>query len=277
MFSLIIPTCIKTSIHLSQLYRCLESVRLFHKLNIIYLINDSDSEFNDMINNLCSNYYNIFIINSSCKGSADQQVFKVIIENNNHSDNDHFVILQDSMILNKMLDNVENINSIKFLWHFTNHRVHWNAIEEPITQFNIDNHIINHTDLIEYHLKNNYNYNKEFQNYAIDLLLNKKDNWCGCFGNCCITTKIFITEMNNKVNFINNFINCTNNRDRRVNESIFSLICHYYLKDINFEESYDGLYFDGYNTNTYSGEPTNYDNLTWCCKQSYISKISFNR
>ena len=40
-------------------------------------------------------------------------------------------------------DNIENIKDIKYLWHFTNHKLHWDIIYEAKTEFNIMNNIIN--------------------------------------------------------------------------------------------------------------------------------------
>ena len=61
-----------------------------------------------------------------------------------------------------------------------------------------------------------------------------------------------------------------------MNESIFSLICHYYVPQ-NYSDSYDGLYYDGFEVNKYRGLPTGFDYLYYCCKNKYISKISFER
>ena len=62
-----------------------------------------------------------------------------------------------------------------------------------------------------------------------------------------------------------------------MNESIFALFCHFLFTDINFNDSYDGLYYDGIHENKESGTPTGFDNLVWCRKKEYISKISFDR
>ena len=270
-FGFVIPTCCRKDIHFKQLLRCLDSIKKFHPNNHIILIDDSDENYN-LKNNFKDNEL-ILVQRSYKKGSADQQVFKIIL------DNDYFdkaIILQDSMILNKKLENIEEINNIQFIWHCTNHRIHWDIIKEPTTEENIGNNIITHTDLIHHCISCDYGDNKDFQKFAIKCL-NNKNNWCVIFGNCCIITKKIIKFIDNKTNFVNKFIDYTSNRQRRVNDSIFSLICHFCYPDINFSKSYDGLYYDGSKTNKYNGIDTGFDNLTWCCKNNYISKVSFNR
>ena len=80
MFSFIVSTCIKNTIHLNQLKRCIQSVILYHSDSHIYIINDSDESYLLEIQNLIKNNRNIFLVESKLKGSADQQVFKLITE-----------------------------------------------------------------------------------------------------------------------------------------------------------------------------------------------------
>ena len=273
MFSFIVSTCIKNTIHLNQLKRCIQSVILYHSDSHIYIINDSDESYLLEIQNLIKNNRNIFLVESKLKGSADQQVFKLITEIDDISS--HYIIIQDSMFLNQMFDNIDKINDVQFLWCFTNHRIDWDKIYEPTSNFNKSNKIITHTDLIRYNLINNYFEDKDFLIYALQSLINK-NSWVGCFGNCCIITKKCVEFLNNKINFCEKFVKNNTNRERRVNESIFALICHYFLPK-NYLLAYDGLYYDGISVNMYSNTPTGFDNLKYCCKKKYISKISFER
>ena len=260
MFGFIIPTCCKSKIHKSQLIRCIESIRKYYD-NIIILINDGDN-----IDNIKEKYKNLYIIESLNKGSADQQVFKVFQENELI---DKMIYIQDSMILNQKLPDIKNID-LQFIWHFTNHRKHWDIIIEPNSKNK------SHTEFIIECLDNYYINNKNFNLYAKKKLKNK-DDWCGSFGSCCIISKKYLKILNENVNFIDIFIEFNNNRLRRVNESIFSLICHYTFPNINFEKSLDGLYYDGITPPKNTNKLTNFDNLRWCCQKKYISKISFNR
>lgn len=269
MFGFIIPTCCKSQLHINQLVRCLTSIRNFYKNIPIILINDSEESFD--IYSMLKPYKNISIIKSCKKGSADQQVFKVFKETTLF---ETAVFIQDSMVLNKPFDNIINIIDIQFLWHFTNHRVHWDIIREPQTEYNIKNNITTHSSAIKHYLKKDYTINPEFNQYALDALSNK-NTWVGCFGSCCIITKKGLEKLCKTIDFTNIFVNYTDNRQRRVNESIFSLLCHYTFPDINFEDSYDGLYYDG---KTIKQERyTNFDGLKWCATHNYINKVSFNR
>lgn len=273
MISFIISTCIRNELHLNQLKRCISSIIFFHKDSNIYLIDDSDEEYNLIVKNTIINVNNITIIDSIKKGSADQQVFKVILNSNDQST--HYIIMQDSMFLNRMFNNIDSIDTIKFLWHFTNHIIDWDKIIEPQNDFNVANNIKTHTDLIKYNLINNYCEDAKFLQYSLDCLQNK-NKWVGCFGNCCIVTKKAIEILNKNTKFVDKFIYNNTNRERRMNESIFSIICHYYLPQ-EYKNSYDGLYYDGINVNKYSNVKTGFDELKYCCKNTYISKISFDR
>lgn len=273
-FGFIIPTCCREDVHLKQLKRCILSVRTYYPIIKIILINDSLDKYN--LYEFFKNDINIYIIKSYNKGSADQQVFKVLQDTELF---DTAIIMQDSMLLNIKLEGIDNVKDIQFIWHFTNHRLHWDIIKEPATQFNIQNNIISHTDLIKYDLITNYNDNDDFLKFALDKLNNKQE-WCGCFGSLCIINKLALKKMNDIIPFINLFVSAISNRNRRANESIFSLICYYTFTNINFEKSYDSLYYDGIKHNDndqYRGKSTGFDNLIWCAVHKYFSKISFDR
>ena len=272
-FGFIIPTCCRNKIHLNQLHRCINSIRRFYLNNNIILINDSIDYF-DLSKEFINDKF-IHIIKSYNNGSADQQIFKVFLETELF---DKVVFLQDSMILNKKLENIEKV-SFKFIWHFTNHRNQWDQLKEPICLYNTKNNIISHTDLIRHIVLRDYNDNKNFQKFCIENL-NKKNKWVGSFGSLCILNKKTLKQLNSEVNFIEKFLKYTSNRDRRANESIFSLISHYVFPENNFQESYDELYYDGINhggNKDLIGTNTGFDSLKWCAVHKYFSKVSFNR
>lgn len=274
-FGFIIPICIKNNFHFNQLKRCLRSIRIFYENIKIILIDDSNIQYTEHLKEYFKLDNNIVIKESLIKGSADQQIFKVLLETDLF---EKAVFIQDSMILNKKLEGIDEIN-LKFIWHFTNHRVHWDIIKEPNTEYNVNNNIITHSDLIRHNVLRDYKDNKYFQKYVINKLENKNE-WCGSIGSCCIIDKKTLNILNNNINFVDTFIKYTSNRNRRVNESIFPLICHFSFPEINFENSYDGLYFDGYNhggNRDKVGKNTGFDNLKWCSVHNFFSKISFNR
>lgn len=267
MFSFLIPSCLRNDIHKKQLERCIDSIRQFHDEKI-YIINDSDD---DLYYNEIGEKYNTIVVKSLHRGCAEKTCFKFISENSCFN---NYFIMHDSMILLEKLENVEMITNIKFLWHFTNHRIHWDNIIEERTEYNIKNNIVTHTDLLKHHIMRDYD--TEFQLFAIDYL-NNKDKWCGCMGFCCITNKKTILHMNSIVPFVEIFLKSSDRRNRVVNESIFSILCHFIFRETNFTDSYDGLYYDGITINIYHGQPTGFDNLRWNNKNKYIGKISFLR
>ena len=272
-FGFIIPTCCKSDIHYLQLLRCVSSIQQYHPDKSIILIDDSDISFHSKIRNFFKDNKQVIVETSLVQGSADQQTFKFLLNTNLFS---QAIMIQDSMILNKKLDNIEQIDKIKFIWSFTNHRLHWDIIQEPQTDFNSKNNIKTHTDLVKHCLKTFYNNNQDFLKFALNRL-EHKNLWIGCFGNLCIISRDSLIEMNNRINFVNTFVQFSDNRLRRANETIFSLICHYVFPEIDFEKSYDGLYYDGINVNEFANKECGFDNLVWCCKKNYLSKISFNR
>ena len=278
MYNFLIPSCIKNEIHERQLERCINSIRQFHSENIIYIINDSEKDKDDIYKKLSEKYTNLIVIESLYKGAGETLCFKFILENEKNGCDENYVILHDSMILNIPLTNIEMIQDLQFLWHFTNHIIHWDSIIEEQTEYNINNSIITHTDLLKHHIIRDYSFNETFTNFCIDLLINQC-KWCGCMGFCCITNKKSMQTINNTIPFIDIFLKLSNRnrRNRIVNESIFSIICHFIYQDTNFKNSYDGLYFDGYKCNNYAGIPCGFDNLQYLGRNNYIGKISFSR
>lgn len=273
MFNFIIPSCVKNYLHSNQLFRCINSIRRFHLENIIYIINDSDDDMDYLYNDITSKYNNIFIIKSQYRNRGELLCLKFILDNDN---NENYIVMHDSMLLLEPLINIESIKNIKFLWSFTNHILHWDNIIEDRTYYNITNNIYTHTDLLKDTIIKDYNMNSEFQKFAIDCLINK-NKWCGCMGLCYITNKKTIKKMNDSLPFVEIFLKKNDRRNRVVNESIFSIICHFFYKEENFYNSYDGLYYDGVNNPNNSNVSLGEDNLFFVCKNKYIGKISFLR
>lgn len=285
-FHFIITTSIRNELQSRQLIRCIDSIRKYHELNNIFIINDSDDSIDfldSFFNNLIQNYSNVKIFPSYNKGCGEQQVFKFILDCKDIDISDNVVYIHDGVIINKEFDHVNDIKDIKFIWHFTNHRPHWDIITYERTQYNIDNNIINHTDLINHYINKYYSDDqllgeeaKDFKQYALDLMINK-NKWVGCQGFMCIINKDSLIKMNNKINFNEIFLKFVTRIERVVNESIFSIICHYCYPDIDFSNSYDGLYYDGVYGPVRQGYETGFDNLKWFFTGNYMSKIGFGR
>tara|TARA_B110000858_G_C17793443_1_gene471133 strand:+ start:293 stop:1114 length:822 start_codon:yes stop_codon:yes gene_type:complete len=237
-FGFIIPVCIRDNGRKILFIECLKSIRRIYTDNYIILIDDGDWDLNEI--NEIKAMNNIHIVKSLYKGGGEFQCFYELIKTDKF---DKAIILKDGIILKKELPNTDNTN-LKWLWHFTNHRVHWDIIKEPVTEFTKNNNIVYHTDLLKYHIINNYSSNVGFQQFSLYYLKNK-GKWVGCCGGMCVIDKKTVHLIENKVKFIDNFNKSTTRRERMVNESIFSLLCHYCLPEILFKDSYEGLYYDG--------------------------------
>lgn len=274
-FGFIIPSYCSNEIHLFQLKRCINSIRKFHN-GIKIIIIDDYSEIN-LSKNL-SEYDNILILLSTIKSAGDMSTYKIFLDNPIFQ---KAVIMQDSMTLEKELD-IEKIDTISYLWYFTNHRLHWHIIEEPQNEYNIKKGIKVHDDAI-IDIINNYILNIKFKEFAQKIYFDK-NKWSGCFGCLSIIDYDFLKVLDEKTGIINLLLNFNNNRLRRVAESIFALAVKYVLGDEIFEKAYDGLYYDGINEpngritlNAKSlGLPIN-NIVNQVCKNTYFSKISFDR
>lgn len=274
-FIFIVTTCVINEIHKNQLTRCVSSIRNFHS-NKIYLINDSKSDHDDFLNNFVETNENIKLIPSYNKGCGEQQIFKFILDCDEINENDNVIYLHDSVIVKKEFDNIMDIKTLKFMWHFTNHRIHWDNIIEERTKYNIDNNIITHTDLIKHNLIKHYTSIPHFLNFALHMADNKH-KWVGCMGFMCVINKECLIKMNSVINFANIYLKFNTRRERIVNESTFSIICHYLLSNTNFEDSYDGLYYDGFVDNPGARKELDADDLKLLGENEYIKKISFAR
>jgi molybdopterin/thiamine biosynthesis adenylyltransferase len=191
--------------------------------------------------------------------SACNLVYTYLYENKYF---DTAIILQDSMFLNQPLPLTDlEKTEVMFLWHFTNHRVHWSSIKEPITDYNKAHNIFTHDDLILDAI-HSYSTKSEFVKYC-DMVYHQKHLWVGAFGFCSIIQTNFLEKLESVTDILNILINMNNNRQRRASESIFSLACNFTLGR-NLTNSFDGLYYDGigYNNNNVG---------------TYFSKISFGR
>ena len=58
----VVTACVSNELHKNQLTRCIDSIRKYHNNNMIYLINDSNSQQDDYIHALLSTYENIKLV-----------------------------------------------------------------------------------------------------------------------------------------------------------------------------------------------------------------------
>lgn len=254
-YGFLIASCIRENAHLLQLNHCIQSIREKHPNQKKVVVVDFTST-NELVQSAIVNNPDVLFELSTEMIPADMLLLDYYKKNNYFN---KAILLQDSMML-KTKFCVSDITDITYLWYFTNHRKHWHSINEPDTVYNKMHNIITHDDL-NMHVINTKIENPDFKEYCRDIYYNKNE-WCGCFGTCCIITYDFLNKLDKCTNIIQLQKQMTNNRLRRSIESIFALACQYVTRR-NMEYGYDGLYYDGDTGNSMEGH--------------IISKVSFDR
>ncbi len=275
-FGFVIPSYCSTDTHFLQLKRCLDSIIKFHPDKQIIVIDDySDIKLDEKL----KEYKNVKVIMSPVKSAGDMVTYKVFKGNPLFKKG---VIIQDSMVLEKELTNIMDIERIKYIWYFTNHRLHWHVVKEPQTDYNKEHGIRVHNDAVIDVIKR-FVTKEDFKEYALDMFMTK-DKWSGCFGCLSIVDYDFIETLNDKTGIVDLLMTMNDNRLRRVAESIFALSCQFILGEEVFETAYDGLYYDGKkipnNRRKINGSEIGFPNnvmVNQVCKNNYISKVSFDR
>jgi|LakMenEpi03Aug12_release.lakeMendotaPanAssembly.Ray.scaffolds.fasta_scaffold158303_2 hypothetical protein len=255
-FGFIIATCLRTNEHVNSLHECISSIQNFHPTNIIVVVVDFTSNEEYVSDSILKFPSVIFEVNTPSV-PADMLMLKYFKDKHYFS---KAITLQDSMKLTSKVD-ISKSSGLDYLWHFTNHRVHWHIIEEPQTEFNVQQNIRTHDDLVEFCVRTMIN-KKDFQEYC-NTIYRKKELWSGCFGCLCVIDYNTLCELDEKTGIINLMMQMKDNRLRRAIESLFSLACQYTLQK-EIHTSFDGLYYDGKNY---------HNNFQGIC----VSKKSFNR
>lgn len=259
-FCFIIPSYCKTYAHTILLRTCVDRIRKYHD-NQIYIINDFSSEDLD---HAVEGYSDVTVLLSQAKGVGEilpYMHFKSL-------DFERAVIMHDSMFLETALEGVDDIWTMRHLWHFTNHRLQWHTIKEPVSDYNTQHGIVTHDDLILHRINNDIK-NSSFKEWLLHIYL-AKQSWSGSFGCQSIMTKSFLNHLEEKTNIIDTLSKYTAKRDRMVSESLFALACQYCTAKQASELSYDGLYYDG--VNTQQGRTRSV-----ICKKKYFSKVTMGR
>ena len=235
-FGFIITSYIHEFNHLLALDSCIKSLRDKHLEQKKIIIIDTKSNKNLVNLAINSNKYDDVIFEFSKEDIPADMLALYYYKKNKYFTK--AIIIQDSMKLKEKID-VSNVNDVLYLWHFTNHRIHWNTIKEPDTEYNKTNNIVTHDDLIIDRINSKIEI-QEFKDYCNSIYF-RKDKWCGCFGGCCIISYDFLEELDRRTGIINFQKLMITRRDRMVFESLFSIACQY-VSGRDMEVSYDGLY-----------------------------------
>ena len=256
-YGFIVTSYLSEQKHLISLNNCLNSIIKNNPNNKIVVIVDhkSDISFIEQAKNSFSNRNVIFDI-SNDDIRADMLTLDYYYKKRYF---DKAIIIQDSMKLKNKID-PSRVDDILYLWYATNHRLQWNVINEPKSDYNTEYNIITHEDLIS-HIIDTKIQNLDFKKYCEDIYSNK-DKWCVCFGGCCIITHDFLVRLNDLTGIIDLQKQMNTRRLAMVFESLFSIACQY-VTQRSMECAYDGLYYDGVKGNNLDGR--------------VISKVSFLR
>ena len=210
--SFVITTFIDNDAKLKQLLKCVQSIFDYAIFDYIYILNDSDEDYNNkhLIRFFpCDKKIKIIETN---KRRTELQTFYYIL--NFKENSDYYFILNDNMYLYKKVPNFNNIDVKLISYSLNNYD-------------NID------TDLIIYILNEYFIKDKDFLKYALD---NVNENIISCYKCSCIITKEAIRKINNASNFANIFLLFNDNNKKLASEYIFTLLCNYYFP--NNEDNY---------------------------------------
>ena len=240
-FGFLIPSYVTSQESMESLHYCLRTLQEYHPSIPKILFVDPKNPI--VIDNLSiiKDDPTIRIINTRyCDGELN--VWKHFLHEKYF---DVGILLHDSFLIKKPLENIEQISDVNFIWYFTNHRVHWDIIEEPNTEYNRSHKIRTHNDLI-YHLAKQAYEGSDFFTW-FQQVFPRKEEWIGCFGPVSIMRHEFLQRLQEKTGFLNIIPYIKDKRDRMAMESIYALACQYVLG--RTADSYDGLYYDGIHPN----------------------------
>lgn len=269
-----IPSCIRTLKHKEQLLRCINSIRNFHKSEIIII--ETGGGLID-ITDIGNSQLNIRIIQPLPGNLGELQPFYFIQKESKTEIN---ITMHDSMLLNKKIEEWNQEECIKFLWHATNHIIQWDTIEEPKCEYNTAHNIISHSDLILHLIKKNFSSNFDFIMFS-KMMMENKHLWVLCVGVSVLITKTYLKHLEQEYDIVNIFITFDNRRWRTAAESIMAILCFWdFFKNrrppgILFS-SIAGCVYDGFSINPMAGK-IYVDDIVYMWKTEYFTKISFGR
>lgn len=231
----IIPSYVATWDHLNVLKQALSRIRQYHDYPIVIINDHSPVDLNPLMNQ----FSNVRIELSLRKARGEMNPYLHYYQNRYF---DIAIVIQDSMLIKKKLENVEQVSDIKFLRYFICNRSACNITPEPATAYNIQNNIYHHGDLIMHLVTKIENKNKSFYDFCADLYYQKME-WIGCYGMQSIITWDFLNEMQLKTNVLDILDFMKDRRDRMAMEAIFAFAC-LYAKDTDnsyLMNAYDGV------------------------------------
>jgi hypothetical protein len=200
-----------------ECYRC---IRIFYPNNMIMIVDDNSNY--DYISEDDENALdNCLIVKSEFPQRGELLSYYYFYK---YRPFEKAIIIHDSVFLNAFFQGIEQINDVKFLWHFDKERTVYDELDPIIVLFN-------------------------YLNYKDELWMcyNKRDSWNGCFGVQSIMSYDFLEKLENKYGLFNLLNYITNRSFRMAMERIFAVLCTFEKPDLTTDSS---LFGDIYNYST---------------------------
>lgn len=185
---------------------CYNSIRKFYDNKIIII--DDDSNYNYIKNDI--ELLNCEIIESEYKKCGELLPYYYYYK---YYFFKKAIILHDSVFIHKFI-NFNNIEKIKFIWHFTHE---WDNEENEL-------YLLNKID-----------------NFELKKFYFHKEKWYGCYGVQSIIEYNFLVHLQEKYNIFQLLDYIKNREHRMCIERIFSLICSYEYVDLQNNPSIYGI------------------------------------
>jgi hypothetical protein len=232
-----VAACIRTAVHRTTCVDCVASIRHFHPhAPIIVVMDPSSSPFETFELEPVLKTLGATVDRYAQPVAADMMMQMLFLRNRPF---ERAIFLQDSMRLIRAfdIDECAKVNTIRYLWHFLNHRSDWSHTLEP--PHLSPPGVVTHDDLIMY-CATHFIANSEFQSKFPSLYWNKGE-WVGCFGCLSILNHQFAEKMEASTGiFTTMTLMGTSNRKRRAIESIYSVAVDYTLGE-HVQDSLDNF------------------------------------
>lgn len=219
-FGFIIPSYINSEYSFTILKECVSRISSFHPDIPIVIIDDCSVIDLKEIFQLEKN---ILVEKSFFPGAGEMNPYYHFLKNKYF---DIGIIIQDSMLLKKPVENIQSDTPIRFIWHFENHRTDWKIITEPTTSYNNLNKIITHYDLIRDFVYKSFDDIDPFRQF-FDTFYSNMENWVGCLGVMSIVKLEFLEKLEDDIKWSRVMPLIKNRRHRMVMESLFPIFCFY--------------------------------------------------
>ena len=203
-FGFIIPSYVNSPYAYHRLKLCIDSIRKLYPLILIVVIDDY-SEID--ISELMTMDSKLIVEKSLIKRGGEINPYYHFFHKKYF---DVAIIIQDSTTIKKLIYVDISKVTVKFLYYFTNHRPRW---KNELFEIIFNNFYNNISDIIK---RENI---KKFSN--------NRYKWLGCWGIMSVISHNYLTNMNNKTNFIEMCKYVKNRTDRMIMENIFAVCCFY--------------------------------------------------